>query len=33
MRDIYTDLKKDDTGLTGLGEQFVRMNKLAGLLK
>jgi len=33
MRDIYIDLKKDDTGLTGLGEQFVRMNRLAGLLK
>ena len=31
LRDIYNDLKKDDTGLTGLGEQFVRMNKLAGL--
>jgi len=33
MRDIYDDLKKDDTGLTGLNEQFIRMNKLAGLLK
>jgi hypothetical protein len=33
LRDIYNDLKKDDTGLTGLGEQFIRMNKLAGLLK
>jgi hypothetical protein len=31
MRDIKDDLTKDDTGLTGLGEQFIRMQKLAGL--
>jgi hypothetical protein len=31
LRDISDDLKKDDTGLTGLGEQFIRMQKLAGL--
>ena len=31
MRDIKDDLTKDDTGLTGLGEQFIRMKKLAGL--
>ena len=31
MRDIKDDLTKDDTGLTGLDEQFIRMQKLAGL--
>jgi hypothetical protein len=31
LRDIKSDLTKDDTGLTGLNEQFNRMKKLAGL--
>jgi hypothetical protein len=31
LRDIKSDLTKDDTGLTGLNENFNRMLKLAGL--
>jgi hypothetical protein len=31
MDSIQSDLTKDDTGLTGLNEQFIRMQKLAGV--
>jgi hypothetical protein len=31
LKDIKSDLTKDDTGLTGLNENFDRMKKLAGL--
>jgi hypothetical protein len=32
MDSIQSDLTKDDTGLTGLDEQFTRMQKLAGVI-